>query len=67
MLHRAIGVIAPATVISYIYLSTLFVTLFHWSWLGRQPLPGELFGALLVGLGMLALILGSRRPAPVPG
>ncbi|MGE7956816.1 DMT family transporter [Pseudomonas sp. NPDC089530] len=67
LLHRAIGVIAPATVISYIYLSTLFVTLFHWFWLGRQPWPGELLGALLVGLGMLALILGSRRPAPVPG
>ncbi|AZD28196.1 DMT family transporter [Pseudomonas chlororaphis] len=67
LLHRAIGVIAPATVISYIYLSTLFITLFHWFGLGRQPLPSELLGALLVGLGMLALILGSRRPLPVPG
>ncbi|WPO50115.1 DMT family transporter [Pseudomonas sp. S1Bt23] len=67
LLHRAIGVIAPATVISYIYLSTLFITLFHWFGLGRHPLPGELLGALLVGLGMLALILGSRRPVPVPG
>ncbi|WDH24352.1 DMT family transporter [Pseudomonas chlororaphis] len=67
LLHRAIGVIAPATVISYIYLSTLFITLFHWFGLGRHPLPGELLGALLVGLGMLAPILGSRRPVPVPG
>ncbi|PMY67207.1 MULTISPECIES: DMT family transporter [Pseudomonas] len=67
LLHRAIGVIAPATVISYIYLSTLFITLFHWFVLGRHPLPGELLGALLVGLGMLALILGSRRPVLVPG
>ncbi|AZD90934.1 MULTISPECIES: DMT family transporter [Pseudomonas] len=67
LLHRAIGVIAPATVISYIYLSTLFITLFHWFGLGRQPLPSELLGALLVGLGMFALILGSRRPAPALG
>ncbi|AZD06897.1 putative membrane protein [Pseudomonas chlororaphis] len=67
LLHRAIGVIAPATVISYIYLSTLFITLFHWFEPGRQPLPSELLGALLVGLGMFALILGSRRPAPALG
>jgi len=65
LLHRAIGVIAPSTVISYIYLSTLFVTLFHWVWLGQRPLLLELFGALLVGLGMLALIVSSRRATPL--
>ncbi|SDY78459.1 DMT family transporter [Pseudomonas sp. NFIX28] len=67
LLHRAIGTIAPATVISYIYLSTLFITLFHWFGLGRQPLPVELLGALLVGLGMFTLIRGSRRPAAALG
>ncbi len=67
LLHRAIGVIAPATVISYIYLSTLFLTLFHWVWLGQPPLPTELLGALLVAGGMLALILLSRRSTPALG
>jgi drug/metabolite transporter (DMT)-like permease len=62
LLHRAIGVIAPATVISYIYLSTLLLTLFHWLWLGQSPRPLELAGAGLVALGMLALVLGSRQP-----
>ncbi|SDO29069.1 Uncharacterized membrane protein [Pseudomonas arsenicoxydans] len=64
LLHRAIGVIAPSSVISYIYLSTLFITLFHWFWLRRTPLPQEIIGALLVGIGMLALLLSSRRAAP---
>jgi drug/metabolite transporter (DMT)-like permease len=32
LLHRAIGVIAPSSVISYIYLSTLLLTVFHWFW-----------------------------------
>jgi drug/metabolite transporter (DMT)-like permease len=61
LLHRAIGVIAPSSVISYIYLSTLFITLFHWFWLRRSPLPLEIIGALLVGIGMLALLMSSRR------
>ncbi|WP_347904608.1 DMT family transporter [Pseudomonas purpurea] len=61
LLHRAIGVIAPSTVISYIYLSTLFVTLFHWFTLRQSPQPQEIAGALLVGLGMLALVVSSRR------
>lgn len=60
LLHRAIGVIAPSTVISYIYLSTLFLTLFHWLWLGQRPHPGEGLGALLVALGMFGLVRGSR-------
>nr|BFD40265.1 hypothetical protein FFPRI1PSEUD_17640 [Pseudomonas sp. FFPRI_1] len=60
LLHRAIGVIAPSTVISYIYLSTLCLTLFHWLWLGQPPRPGELLGALLVALGMFGLVRSSR-------
>ncbi|MCU7649757.1 DMT family transporter [Pseudomonas piscis] len=63
LLHRAIGVIAPSTVISYVYLSTLFLTLFHWSWLGQAPRLGEMFGALLVALGMFGLVRSSR-PQP---
>ncbi|MFJ3116991.1 DMT family transporter [Pseudomonas protegens] len=63
LLHRAIGVIAPSTVISYIYLSTLFLTLFHWLWLGQGPQLTEILGALLVALGMLGLVRGSRPTA----
>ncbi|UMZ13565.1 DMT family transporter [Pseudomonas sp. MPFS] len=63
LLHRAIGVIAPSTVISYVYLSTLFLTLFHWLWLGQAPHPGELLGVLLVALGMLGLVRSSRPKA----
>lgn len=65
LLHRAIGVIAPSTVISYVYLSTLFITLFHWFWLAQQPLMLEVAGALLVAIGMLALVMSSRRALPV--
>ncbi len=65
LLHRAIGVIAPSTVISYVYLSTLFITLFHWFWLAQQPLMLEVTGALLVAIGMLALVMSSRRALPV--
>jgi drug/metabolite transporter (DMT)-like permease len=65
LLHRAIGVIAPSSVISYIYLSTLFLTLFHWFWLRQSPLSLEIIGALLVGLGMWALLMSSRRGVPV--
>jgi drug/metabolite transporter (DMT)-like permease len=61
LLHRAIGVIAPSSVISYIYLSTLFITFFHWVWLRQSPLPQEIVGAVLVAAGMLALLLSSRR------
>ncbi|WP_454839396.1 DMT family transporter [Pseudomonas hormoni] len=64
LLHRAIGVIAPSSVISYIYLSTLFITLFHWLWLRQSPLPLEIIGAVLVGIGMLALLMSSRRAMP---
>lgn len=64
LLHRAIGVIAPSTVISYVYLSTLFITLFHWFWLAQQPLMLEVVGALLVAIGMLALVMSSRRALP---
>jgi drug/metabolite transporter (DMT)-like permease len=64
LLHRAIGVIAPSSVISYIYLSTLFITLFHWLWLRQSPLPLEIIGAVLVGIGMLALLMSSRRTLP---
>lgn len=69
LLHRAIGVIAPSSVISYIYLSTLFITLFHWLWLRQPPLPLEIIGAVLVGVGMLTLLMSSRRalPATVQG
>ncbi|RON37471.1 DMT family transporter [Pseudomonas brassicacearum] len=69
LLHRAISVIAPSSVISYIYLSTLFLTLFHWFWLRQSPLPLEIIGALLVGVGMWALLMSSRRgvPAAVQG
>jgi drug/metabolite transporter (DMT)-like permease len=69
LLHRAIGVIAPSSVISYIYLSTLFITLFHWLWLHQPPLPLEIIGAVLVGIGMLTLLMSSRRalPATVQG
>jgi len=65
LLHRAIGVIAPSSVISYIYLSTLFLTLFHWFWLRQSPLSLEIIGALLVGVGMWALLMSSRRGVPV--
>lgn len=65
LLHRAIGVIAPSSVISYIYLSTLFITLFHWFWWRQLPLPLEAMGATLVGVGMLALLISSRRALPV--
>lgn len=64
LLHRAIGVIAPSSVISYIYLSTLLLTLFHWFWLRQSPLPLEIIGALLVGVGMWALLMSSRRGVP---
>jgi drug/metabolite transporter (DMT)-like permease len=64
LLHRAIGVIAPSSVISYIYLSTLFLTLFHWFWLRQSPLPLEIIGAMLVGVGMWALLMSSRRAVP---
>ncbi|WP_419711550.1 DMT family transporter [Pseudomonas sp. NFX224] len=68
LLHRAIGVIAPSSVISYIYLSTLFITLFHWLWWRQSPPPLEVLGAFLVVAGMLALLMSSRRtlPATVP-
>jgi len=65
LLHRAIGVIAPSSVISYIYLSTLFLTLFHWFWSRQSPLSLEIIGALLVGVGMWALLMSSRRGVPV--
>lgn len=52
--------IAPSTVISYIYLSTLFLTLFHWLWLGQGPQRAEILGVALVALGMLSLVRGSR-------
>lgn len=65
LLHRAIGVIAPSSVISYIYLSTLFITMFHWFWWRQSPMPLEVVGAALVGIGMLALLLSSRRAIPV--
>ncbi|MFS2067211.1 DMT family transporter [Pseudomonas sp. CT11-2] len=64
LLHRAIGVIAPSSVISYIYLSTLFITLFHWLWLRQSPRALEIIGALLVGVGMLALLISSRDAMP---
>ncbi|WP_454845385.1 DMT family transporter [Pseudomonas farris] len=64
LLHRAIGVIAPSSVISYIYLSTLFITLFQWFWLRESPLAQEIIGALLVGIGMLALLISSRNATP---
>ena len=69
LLHRAIGVIAPSSVISYIYLSTLLLTVFHWFWFRQPPLPLEIIGALLVGIGMWALLMSSRRgvPAAVQG
>ncbi|KAB0499894.1 DMT family transporter [Pseudomonas vancouverensis] len=67
LLHRAIGVIAPSAVISYIYLSTLLITLFHWLWLRQSPLPLEIAGALLVGCGMLALLWSSRRSTSASG
>ncbi|MNP32595.1 EamA-like transporter family protein [compost metagenome] len=65
LLHRAIGVIAPSSVISYIYLSTLFITLFHWLWGRQAPLPLEVAGAALVGIGMFALLKSSRRTVPI--
>lgn len=65
LLHRAIGVIAPSTVISYVYLNTLFVTLLHWFWFRQQPLPLEITGAALVGVGMLALVVSSRNARTV--
>ncbi|BCX66677.1 DMT family transporter [Pseudomonas izuensis] len=64
LLHRAIGVIAPSSVISYIYLSTLFITMFHWFWWHQAPQPLEVMGAMLVGVGMLALLMSSRNAMP---
>lgn len=65
LLHRAIGVIAPSTVISYVYLNTLFVTVLHWFWLRQQPRMSEIIGATLVGIGMLALVISSRNTKTV--
>ncbi|CDF93996.1 MULTISPECIES: DMT family transporter [unclassified Pseudomonas] len=65
LLHRAIGVIAPSTVISYVYLNTLFVTLLNWFWLRQQPMALEIIGAGLVGVGMLALVISSRNARTV--
>ena len=65
LLHRAIGVISPSTVVSYVYLNTLFVTLFHWFWLRQQPVLIEVTGAVLVGVGMLALVITSRTAKTV--
>ena len=65
LLHRAIGVIAPSSVISYIYLSTLFITAFHWLWWRQSPLLLEAVGAALVGIGMVALLMSSRRAVHV--
>jgi drug/metabolite transporter (DMT)-like permease len=65
LLHRAIGVIAPSTVISYVYLNTLFVTLLHWFWLRQHPMMVEIIGAALVGVGMLALVISSRNARTV--
>lgn len=65
LLHRAIGVISPSTVVSYVYMNTLFVTLFHWFWLRQQPALMEIAGAMLVGLGMLALVITSRHAKTV--
>ena len=42
------------------YLSTLFLTLFHWLWLGQRPLLGEGLGALLVALGMFGRCFMAR-------
>ncbi|WP_160108632.1 DMT family transporter [Pseudomonas izuensis] len=64
LLHRAIGVIAPSSVISYIYLSTLFITMFHWFWWRQPPQPLEVMGAMLVGVGMLALLMSSQNTMP---
>lgn len=61
LLHRAIGVIAPSMVISYVYLSTLFLTLYHWLAGQQQPETAQLAGALMIALGMGALIRESRR------
>lgn len=65
LLHCAIGVIPPSTVISYVYFNTLFVTLFHWLWLRQQPTAIEVGGAVLVGIGMLALVISSRHARTV--
>lgn len=66
LLHRAIGAIPSSTVISYVYLSTLFTALVHWTWLNEPPQLFELAGALLVGVGMFGLIRSSRQPKAVP-
>ncbi|MBC3363911.1 DMT family transporter [Pseudomonas sp. SWRI154] len=65
LLHRAIGVIAPSTVVSYVYLNTLFVTLLNGFWLGQQPMMIEIIGAALVGGGMLAMVISSRNARTV--
>ncbi|GFM52448.1 hypothetical protein PSCICE_37150 [Pseudomonas cichorii] len=61
LLHRAIGVIGSSTVISYVYLSTLFVTLSRWIWGGQQPVPLDVTGAVLVMAGMIALVVTSNQ------
>ncbi|UTW08181.1 DMT family transporter [Pseudomonas benzenivorans] len=62
LLHRATASIAPATVISYIYLSTLITTACHWFWFKQTPVILEITGALMVGFGMFALFqVGKRR------
>ncbi|MCV4284076.1 DMT family transporter [Pseudomonas capsici] len=61
LLHRSIGVIGPSTVVSYVYLSTLFVAVSHWIWGGQQPEVPDLVGAVLVMAGMIAMVVKSSQ------
>ncbi len=57
LLHHAIGVIAPTTVLAYIYLSSLFALLLH-SALDREvPAAGSAVGAALILGGLCWLVL----------
>lgn len=64
ILHRAIEVLTPAMVTSYIYLSTVMSTAAHWIWLHQYPGVLDLIGVAMVLAAMMVLIGMSRRTTP---
>lgn len=64
LLHRAIGILTPAMVTSYIYLSTVMSTAAHWYWLHQYPGIVDLMGMALVLAAMTVLVTMSRRAPP---
>lgn len=61
LLHHAISVIPPATVLSYSYLSTLLVAVAHWFW--QPPDRLEVLGGLAI-VAAMAILVGLSARAP---